>query len=79
MPIKAKEAAIVAHKYLQDISGGPLIGLALEEVEKSKDGKYWLITLAYNESIFLAKKTYKVFTVDVASGEVIAMKMKKIS
>ena len=78
MPIDAKKAGLAAKNYLTELMGGPLYGLSLEEVERSKDSSNWLITLSYNENVFLSTKTYKVFTVDALTGEVLSMKIKRM-
>ena len=57
----------------------------VEEIEMSKDGRYWLVTLGYDAPVrinsrlpdFLQvpRRKYKVFKVDAKSGAVVAMKM----
>lgn len=58
---------------------------SLEEIERSKDGHFWLVTLGYdaprrndpNLPTFLRvpARKLKIFKVNAASGEVVAMKM----
>lgn len=77
MPITPKAAAEGAARYFKDLFGEPF-GLALEEAEQSRDGRYWLITLGYNPTIFTAKRKYKLFTVDAETGKVVSMKIRKL-
>ena len=77
MAIIAKDASKAAAQYFKRLFDDP-IGLALEEVERSKDGRYWLITLGYSPNIFTARRNYKVFTVDADTGEVLSMKIRKM-
>ena len=58
---------------------------SLEEIERSKDGHFWLVTLGYdaprrndpNLPTFLRvpARKLKIFKVNAISGEVVAMKM----
>ena len=81
--ITAKQAATSAAKYLAHLvptASPPLI----EEVELSDDRSKWLITLSYTtpETAQLAflggTKTYKLFSVDAETEEVLAMKIRDI-
>jgi len=84
--IDAKRAARAAMSYFQEMgaeTGHPPVNVSLEEVERSKDGRSWLITLGYYEdsasAVFSAlSKRYKVFQVDAASGEVLSMKIRPV-
>jgi hypothetical protein len=80
--IDVKQAVAKAMEYIKDlIPNAP--GLTLEEVERS--GPDWLVTLGYlekNVSPIAAlaggsQKTYKVFRIDAATGEVVSMKIRK--
>ena len=70
-----------------------LIDLGLEEVEMSKDGKFWLVTLGFYrpskkpvsglEALqqirgVTHERKYKVFKVDATSGEVTSMKIRSV-
>ena len=70
-----------------------LIDLGLEEVEMSKDGKFWLVTLGfYRPSKKPAsglqvlrqiqgvthERKYKLFKVDAATGKVSSMKIRTV-
>lgn len=88
--IDLKTAVSSAQTYLQSIQDimGDLQDLRLEEVELSKDKKYWLITLGYDipvktKSLLaigtpLVTREYKIFKVSSETGEVEAMKIRKI-
>lgn len=70
-----------------------LLALELEEVELSDDERFWLVTLGYSvkrtnptaSEVMSAPagttpdsvRTYKVFTIDVESGEVRSMKRRR--
>jgi len=60
----------------------------LEEVERSEDGKYWLITVGFTipgqgratTALFGADKperAFKVITVDANTGDALSMKIRK--
>lgn len=58
---------------------------SLEEIERSKDNQFWLVTLGYdaprkNDPLLppflrVPARKLKIFKVNAASGEVVAMKM----
>jgi hypothetical protein len=78
----AKEAAAIAIEYYQRISGA-YSNAIVEEIELSEDNQRWLITLGIRSPHALSlygkeDVSYKVFTVDSLTGEVISMKIKKI-
>ena len=77
MAITAKTASQAAAQYIKELFGEPF-GLALEEVEQSKDGRFWLITLGYNPNIFTARRQYKILMVDAETGKVVSMKIRKL-
>jgi hypothetical protein len=77
VPITPKAAAESAARYFKDLFGEPF-GLALEEAEPSKDGRYWLITLGYHPTIFTSRRNYKLFTVDAETGKVVSMKIRRL-
>lgn len=58
--------------------------IRIEEIELSDDKKFWAITLSYildeNPNTFLSSthKYLKTFKIDTDSGEVLAMKIKKV-
>jgi hypothetical protein len=89
--IDVKAAVKAAYQYLQslqEVMGNPLKDLALEEVELSEDGHFWLITLGYDRSIASLgsallgglpsnQRVYKLFRVNSETGEVGAMKIRE--
>jgi hypothetical protein len=60
---------------------------SLEEIEMSKDGRYWLVTLAFNEHRLQNKnlpkflqvplRKLKSFKVDAVTGRVLSMKIPR--
>ena len=58
---------------------------SLEEIEMSKDGRYWLVTLGFDQPrannprlpkfLHVPFRTLKVFKVDAATGRVLSMKI----
>lgn len=86
--IEPKVAVENAAKYYRDATGDNS-QLLLEELELSEDKKKWHVTLSHinpaNQSIavLLGNQTdnrlYKAFIVDASSGDVLSMKVKKIS
>lgn len=64
----------------------PITNVTLEEVERSPDQKFWLVTLGFNEPrespqlpkfLQVPVRTLKVFKVNAQSGEVVAMKIRE--
>jgi hypothetical protein len=86
----AKAMSAVKELYV----GVNTVDLALEEVEMSEDGHYWLITLGFFlpskrpvspfESVLRKaheqgfERRYKLFKVDAATGKVEAMKIRSV-
>jgi len=59
--------------------------LAVEEVDRSDDGRYWQVTLGYaltdpSFPSYMTSKSrdFKVITIDASSGEPTSMKVKKL-
>jgi hypothetical protein len=79
--ISAKKAAQIAADYYKDVTDD-YNGVGLEEIELSKDGKHWLITISHRDKIkagfYEDNLAYKAFDVDAFTGAVLAMKIKKI-
>jgi hypothetical protein len=89
-----KEAVAVAQTFAHGLfSEAELRHMRVEEVEYSKETKQWLITLGWPEpdlrqigsilgpsgdKLVAAPRVYKQFTIDDASEEVIAMRVRKI-
>ncbi len=81
--ITPKEAAIKAGEYFQEIYGAPRRDVTVEEIEMDEAGTYWLVTLGYLGSTgapfsFAPEQIYKRFKVDVYTGDVISMKIRKV-
>ena len=79
--LDVKAAAEKASEYFGTLFSKELAANSrLEEVELSEDGKYWLITLSYPASALQAifgsdaRREYKQFKIDIASGSVVSMK-----
>jgi hypothetical protein len=92
--VKANEAVQIATAQMREwFAKDDLLSLELEEVERSKDERFWLITLGYNVKRAHATpselmsapagtapdsmRAYKIFAIDVESGEVRSMKDRK--
>lgn len=89
--IDLKTAVTSAYEYLnsiQDLIGNQLQDLRLEEVELSDDRKFWLITLGFEApartkvplglEIAGSHRNYKIFRINSETGEVEAMKIRKV-
>ena len=89
----AATSAVQYIQKIQDLLETSLENLRLEEAEISEDSDFWLITLGYDRpekkakssltsmSLDLSKypvREYKLFKVDVNSGEVAAMKIRQL-
>ena len=87
----AVDAARNYIKDFQELLDNPLHNLRLEEVERTEDEKYWLITLGYDDPeglkhipAFLTPETrlssreYKIFRVNSENGKVEAMNIRKV-
>lgn len=84
-PVDVKAAVRIATTYFDQLLQHPYSDLAVEETERSDDGRYWVITIGYvlkDPSLppFLSGKSreFKVITVDANSGEPTSMKIKKL-
>jgi hypothetical protein len=87
-PVDARQAAKSAFDYFNTLFANTTLHVSnpgLEEIEMSKDGRFWLVTLGYNvprpkdtrlpEFLQVPLRTLKVFKVDAASGQVLSMKI----
>lgn len=83
--IDVRQAALAAGEYFKTLYPG-VHSYSFEEVELSEDGKYWFITLSFDWTtksnplgIFQPPKTkFKVFKVNVKTGEVVSMKIRQL-
>jgi len=89
--IDIKKAVNSSRKYLKELyRDDELKDIALEEVEKSEDEKYWFVTLGFTQNLSeplnpmeamtgpKSTRVFKVFKIDAANGEVLSMKIRKI-
>lgn len=85
--VNVNEAIKKAETFAKKVIDNPLTNIAVEEVELSEDEKTWLITLGWDEpmkgvtssalkSVISPERIYKVFYVDIESGEVNKMKLR---
>ena len=77
--VDLKDAVQNAITYLQDLPGvGAIRSPVLEEVELTDDERHWMITLSYYEDALFGgmQRKYKIFKVEVATGRVVAMKIR---
>ena len=62
---------------------------SLEEIEKTEDGKFWLVTLGFepvktgpgkslNDILNPPKERFKIFKVSAKNGAVVSMKMRPV-
>ncbi|MGB2986162.1 MAG: hypothetical protein WBE26_09795 [Phycisphaerae bacterium] len=77
--ITAPEAARAAAEYYQHVTGNWQQRPTLEEIELNEDQSRWLVTLGvYSEDAPFGERAYKRFEVDVYTGEVLSMKIRKV-
>ncbi|MGA2557657.1 MAG: hypothetical protein ABSG04_15420 [Verrucomicrobiota bacterium] len=88
-PVDARRATESAFAYFHTLFSETLSGSdpSLEEIEMSKDGRFWLVTIGFNaprpqelrlrlpEFLQVPMRKLKVFKVDAASGRVLSMKI----
>jgi len=71
------EAARRAAEYLRSFMADAG-GIRVEETELDQDDACWRITLSYEPGgVPFGTRIYKLFLVDVKTGEVLAMRMRK--
>jgi len=84
--IDARRAASAAAGYFQQLYPN-VSSFSLEEVELSEDGDYWFITLSFELGAKIGgfpvtlqppKTKFKVFKVNVRTGEVVSMRIRKL-
>ncbi|NUO08392.1 MAG: hypothetical protein HUU08_06870 [Candidatus Brocadia sp.] len=84
--IDVKQASKLAIEYFASLYENKYHNLNLEEVEISEDGKYWYITLGYDidrpfsAALPLTKtgREFKRFKIDIGTGKVLSMQVRKI-
>ncbi len=85
--IDMKRAIQIAREYVVDLYGANAMDLRLEEIERSPDEQYWLVTIGLREFLSqgiapainalrggIEPRLFKVVAVNRTSGEVISMK-----
>lgn len=84
--LDVKQASKLATEYFATLYENKYHNLNLEEVEISEDGKYWYITLGYDIdrpfSVALpftkTGREFKRFKIDIETGKVLSMQIRKI-
>ena len=87
--VDVRKAVDKANEFIKYLFPEPLPDLMLEEVRRSEDDKYWLITLGFNRELPAANATmrqllprftraYKVIKVDAESGEPLEMSVREM-
>jgi hypothetical protein len=85
--IDVKTAVRIATAYFDQLIQRHYSELAVEEVEKTDDDRFWLVTIGYNvissdRSGLVSFQSapvreYKIIKVDSQSGEAVSMKVRK--
>ena len=89
----AKQAFEAARDSFNELLSQHAAGnVGLEEIEQSEDGKWWLITLGYDQQRKLSgiqaaladaatrtERHYKTFKVEASTGRVVAMKIREVA
>lgn len=77
-----KEVVDSAWKYLKEIPGiGNISNARVEELEQIPDGTSWKVVISYEvtgDFVFEKSRSYKEFSVDDSTGEVVSMKIKNV-
>ncbi|MDX2044707.1 MAG: hypothetical protein SF097_26085 [Acidobacteriota bacterium] len=88
--IDVKEAVSVAKKFMKELYDplqSALDELALEEIDQTDDGRYWLVTLGFSRekpiismlsSTIQVERVYKTVKVDKGTGEPVAMQIRTV-
>lgn len=83
--VNAREAVQIATDYFAVLFHLPATDIAPEEIERTDDGKYWLITLGYTlarsggfAGLGGGTRAYKIIKIDAYTGEPLSMKVKKL-
>ncbi len=93
LKVDVRTAIMAARNYLMwlgDMIDNEIQDLRLEEVELSEDKNFWFVTLGFNRPIDSTKdplgfstitryeREYKIFKIDVKTGEVYSMKIREV-
>jgi hypothetical protein len=82
--VDGKQVVAKAMEYVKAVyESSQVADLMLEEVERSEDGKHWLVTLGFtpHESGAVGsafERTFKVLKIVAETGEVLSMKTRKL-
>ncbi len=85
--IDVKTAVRIATSYFDQLIQRPYSDLAIEEVERTDDDRYWLVTVGYTVTpagltsfAALQKefREYKIVKVDAQNGQAVSMKVRKL-
>lgn len=83
-PLDARGAAQAAFNYFTALYPS-VKAYSLEEIEQTEDGEHWLITLGFDTdakangwALMPPKTKFKVFKVNIQTGEVVSMKIRKL-
>ncbi len=84
--VTIKEAIRNSVHFLNEIDESLLNGdFLVEEVEKTEDNVYWLITLSFlsekrtgKKFSMLAERKFKIFKVTASTGDVVSMKIREL-
>ena len=86
--VDVKAAVRIAAAHFDQLIQRRYSDLAVEEVEKTDDDRFWLVTVGYNPvstdqsplAAFQDKSTreYKIIKVDSHTGEAVSMKVRKL-
>jgi hypothetical protein len=89
--VSIQQAVTIANDFISHLYPSPLLDLTLEEVQRSEDDKYWLITLGFfrNKPISnlntlqnlvgnQTERVYKVIKIDAESGNPISMQIRSL-
>ncbi len=90
LQVDARQATQSAFTYFRTLFPDNLLRVydpSLEEIEMSKDGQFWLVTIGFNEPrpkneslpkfLQVPLRKLKVFKVEAATGRVLSMKIPK--
>lgn len=86
--VEPKIAVQKCADYYRNVSGDSTSPLLIEEIELSSNKKHWNVTLSHpnpNASSLSVlygntdNRLFKAFVVDASTGEVLSMKVKKIT
>ena len=86
-PFGPKKAVTAATQYFREFfPQAAKANMMLEEIEASKDGKHWLITVGYDTTASRRLafevgmvRAYKTLTVDKSTGEVLSAKIRSVA